>query len=195
MRLRLPRVVACVVLIASLALVAVPGSAGSRNPSSDLPLDSTRFQALDLSRYASGSAVTTPTLDPANQSADSLRGDTPLLEPDGRPVPKRPQIKVPTSQPGVIVWHYDAEASFYGPGFYGKRTACGLAYTRELLGVAHRSLPCGTKVTFRNPANGRTITVPVIDRGPYVAGRIWDLSGGACVALNHCYTGPIYWRL
>jgi rare lipoprotein A len=84
--------------------------------------------------------------------------------------------------------------SFYGPGFYGRRTACGHAYTTSIMGVAHRTLPCGTMVRFRNPANGRTITVPVIDRGPYVAGRQWDLSGGACRALGHCYTGPIYWR-
>jgi hypothetical protein len=150
---------------------------------------------MDLSRYTSGTAATTPTLDPAYQSDDSLRGDSPLLEPDGRSVPARPPTSLPRNAPGVIVWHYDPEASFYGPGFYGKRTACGLAYTRELLGVAHRTLPCGTKVTFRNPANGRTITVPVIDRGPYVSGRIWDLSGAACIALDHCYTGSIYWRL
>jgi rare lipoprotein A len=61
--------------------------------------------------------------------------------------------------------------------------------------VAHRSLPCGTKVTFRNPSNGRTVTVPVIDRGPYVSGRQWDLSGGLCVYLDHCYTGPIQYRI
>ncbi len=62
------------------------------------------------------------------------------------------------------------------------------------LGVAHKSLPCGTLVTFRNPANGAVVTVPVIDRGPYVAGRNWDLSAATCTALSHCYTGPIQWR-
>ena len=92
------------------------------------------------------------------------------------------------------VWRWDPETSFYGPGFYGNRTACGLAYTKTIIGVAHRSLPCGTRVQFRNPANGRVVTAPVIDRGPYVAGRIWDLSGGLCRALDHCYTGPIEWR-
>jgi rare lipoprotein A len=91
-------------------------------------------------------------------------------------------------------WIYDHELSWYGPGFYGHRTACGYALTTTLLGVAHRTLPCGTRITFRNPANGRTITVPVVDRGPYVAGRQWDLTGGLCVALDHCYTGPMYWR-
>jgi rare lipoprotein A (peptidoglycan hydrolase) len=89
----------------------------------------------------------------------------------------------------------DSNVSWYGPGFYGNRTACGLAYTKTLLGVAHKSLPCGTLVTFRNSDNGRTKTVPVIDRGPYAAGRQWDLSGGLCVALDHCYTGKIYYRI
>jgi rare lipoprotein A (peptidoglycan hydrolase) len=67
--------------------------------------------------------------------------------------------------------------------------------TKTVRGVASRTLPCGTKVTFRNPANGRTITVPVIDRGPYVAGRTWDMSAGLCLYLDHCYTGSIQWRL
>jgi rare lipoprotein A (peptidoglycan hydrolase) len=66
--------------------------------------------------------------------------------------------------------------------------------TTSLRGVANRTLPCGTKITFRNPANGRAITVKVVDRGPYVAGRQWDLTGGLCVALDHCYTGPLDWR-
>ena len=50
------------------------------------------------------------------------------------------------------------------------------------------TLPCGTRVTFRNPKNGRTITVKVIDRGPYVAGRLWDLSYATCSYLDNCYT-------
>jgi rare lipoprotein A (peptidoglycan hydrolase) len=183
-----------VVIIAALALVVAPGSVGSRNPASNLPLDSSRFQAVDLSRYAPGATTTTPTADPAYRSADSLSGDSALLEPDSRGVPARPVVNVPLNKPGVLIWNYDPNVSFYGPGFYGKRTACGLAYTPDLLGVAHRTLPCGTRVTFKNPANGRTITVPVIDRGPYVDGRNWDLSGAACLKLGHCYTGPIYWR-
>lgn len=111
--------------------------------------------------------------------------------------PAGPSVGAPASTPEptpAAGWTWDPEASWYGPGFYGRRTACGHAYTTEIQGVAHRSLPCGTRVTFRNPANGRTITVPVIDRGPYVAGRTWDLSGATCTALDHCYTGPIQWR-
>lgn len=64
-------------------------------------------------------------------------------------------------------------ATWYGPGFYGNRTACGKTLGYETLGVAHRSLPCGTKVSIL--FEGRTITVPVIDRGPYSSAD-WDLT-------------------
>lgn len=72
-------------------------------------------------------------------------------------------------------------ASWYGPGFYGNRTACGQLYTPEIQGVAHKSLPCGTllHLEFR----GRVVTVPVIDRGPFVAGRTLDLSNATRQAL------------
>lgn len=92
-----------------------------------------------------------------------------------------------------VSWNQDLEVSFYGPGFYGKRTACGLAYTKTIIGVAHRTLPCGTLVDFRY--GERHLRVPVIDRGPYIQGRNWDLSGGLCQALRHCFTGPIEWRI
>jgi len=66
-----------------------------------------------------------------------------------------------------------APATWYGPGFYGNRTACGQRLTTETLGVAHRSLPCGTKVALLY--GGRTIVVPVVDRGPY-SHADWDLT-------------------
>jgi len=65
-------------------------------------------------------------------------------------------------------------ASWYGPGFYGNSTACGGALTLGRLGVAHKYLPCGTRVTFRY--RGRSVTARVIDRGPFAAGRDWDLT-------------------
>jgi rare lipoprotein A len=93
-----------------------------------------------------------------------------------------------------LLWTYDREISWYGYGFYGNRTACGYELTRTIIGVAHRTLPCGTMVTFRY--NGRTVTAPVIDRGPYVAGRTWDLTYGACSAIGHCFTGGgVYYRI
>ena len=73
-------------------------------------------------------------------------------------------------------------ASWYGPGFYGNETACGQVLTKETVGVAHRSLPCGTKVTFF--AHGNWVTTQVIDRGPYVQGRTWDLTSALAQQLG-----------
>lgn len=67
-----------------------------------------------------------------------------------------------------------AGASYYGPGLYGNGVACGGTLLPGTLGVANKTLPCGTRVKLRY--RGRTVTVPVIDRGPYVAGRDYDLT-------------------
>ena len=111
--------------------------------------------------------------------------------------PRRSRTSQPTTAATKVVrnpWDRDPEISWYGPGFSGKRTACGVALTTSLVGVAHRTLPCGTLVTFKDPGSGRTLTVPVVDRGPYVSGRTWDLTGAACRKLHHCFTGAISWR-
>ena len=60
------------------------------------------------------------------------------------------------------------------PGLYGNGVACGGTLMPGTMGVANKTLPCGTKVKLRY--HGRTVTVPVIDRGPYVAGRDYDLT-------------------
>jgi rare lipoprotein A len=75
-----------------------------------------------------------------------------------------------------------ALASWYGPGFYGQRTGCGGTLGYSQLGVAHKTLPCGTKVTLRH--NGRRIRVPVIDRGPYVGAREYDLTAATARKLR-----------
>jgi rare lipoprotein A len=75
-----------------------------------------------------------------------------------------------------------AGATWYGPGFYGKRTACGQVLRPGTLGVAHRDLPCGTAVKF--VYDGRQIVTRVIDRGPYSKGFSWDLTNGAREALG-----------
>ena len=75
-----------------------------------------------------------------------------------------------------------SRATLYGPGFYGRRTACGGHLQRSTIGVANRSLPCGTKVSILY--DGRTLTVPVIDRGPYANGASWDLTMATAQALG-----------
>lgn len=78
-----------------------------------------------------------------------------------------------------------AGASWYGPGLYGNRTACGQTLRATTIGVAHRNLPCGTMVKF--VYHGSTVVAPVIDRGPFVKGRAWDLTVAASDALG--FTG------
>ena len=81
-------------------------------------------------------------------------------------------------------------ASYYGPGLYGNRTACGQTLTPSTLGVANRWLPCGTRVTFRY--RGNTVTVPVIDRGPFHGTRIWDLTYATKQKLGFGSTGVVW---
>jgi rare lipoprotein A (peptidoglycan hydrolase) len=73
-------------------------------------------------------------------------------------------------------------ATWYGPGFYGHTTACGQKLTRKLVGLASRTLPCGTLV--RISYRGHVITAPVLDRGPFGNGATWDLTAGAAHALE-----------
>jgi rare lipoprotein A len=76
----------------------------------------------------------------------------------------------------------EALASWYGPGLYGRRTGCGGTLGSSQMGVAHKTLPCGTKVTLRH--NGRRVRVPVIDRGPYVGAREYDLTAATARKLG-----------
>ena len=80
-----------------------------------------------------------------------------------------------------------ALASWYGPGLYGNSWAAAARWTPAQLGVAHKSLPCGTKVTLRH--HGRVVRVPVIDRGPYVGAREYDLTAATAQRLSFTATG------
>ena len=198
--MRLPRVVARAALIAALALIVVPGPAGSRVPSGPGVIDSSRFERVELGYELA--AMTTTTLDPSHASAGRLDFDAVLREPApvaaaGAP---RPDVSVPGARAITVAsssWHLDSNISWYGPGFYGNNGACGLVpggIQKDTVGVAHKTLPCGTRVAFRY--KGKTVIARVIDRGPYVAGRQWDMTHGLCVLLDHCFTGGgVYWRI
>jgi rare lipoprotein A (peptidoglycan hydrolase) len=80
-------------------------------------------------------------------------------------------------------------ASWYGPGFYGRRTANGEIYRPGTYTVAHPSLPMGTRVRITNLSNGASVTARVNDRGPYVGGRIVDLGHGTATALGVTSSG------
>lgn len=80
-------------------------------------------------------------------------------------------------------------ATYYGPGFFGRQTACGQTLTPELHGVAHKRVRCGTDVAITY--KGREIVVPVIDRGPFNGDYSWDLTQATADALGFDGAGRI----
>jgi hypothetical protein len=104
-------------------------------------------------------------------------------------------------------WRVAEVVPWYGPGFYGQQTACGQTMTRKLKGVAHRTLPCGTKVELR--WHGRSVVTKVVDRGPWPAPHLYDempldlTAAVACHALHGgrypkggCYSlTNVRWRI
>ena len=80
-------------------------------------------------------------------------------------------------------------ASWYGPGFHGRRTASGETFNSSSLTAAHRYLPFGTKVRVTNLRNGRSVVVRINDRGPFSGGRLIDLSRGAAAIIGVFQSG------
>ncbi|HYV16002.1 MAG TPA: septal ring lytic transglycosylase RlpA family protein [Conexibacter sp.] len=89
---------------------------------------------------------------------------------------------------GTLQTFRSSLASWYA--LYGGALACGGTLGYDTLGVANKTLPCGTRVTLRY--HGRQVTVPVIDRGPYVGGREWDLTGATARRLGFGGTGVVW---
>jgi len=75
-------------------------------------------------------------------------------------------------------------ASWYGPGFHGRRTASGETFNTNDLTAAHRTLPFGTKVRVVNKKTGKSVVVRINDRGPYAHGRVIDLSKASAQAIG-----------
>jgi rare lipoprotein A (peptidoglycan hydrolase) len=94
-----------------------------------------------------------------------------------------------SSAPRTVVVYKPYTATWYGPGFYGRKTACGKRLTRTMLGVAHKKLPCGTQVQLSY--RGHTIVVPVIDRGPFAHHASWDLTSATAKQLGMKVTSRI----
>lgn len=95
-----------------------------------------------------------------------------------------------SSPPALSVTVYKRSiATLYGPGFWGHRTACGVVLRRRTIGVANRTLPCGTEVQLYY--KGSVMTVPVIDRGPYAHHANWDLTMATGRALGMTGTGVV----
>lgn len=110
------------------------------------------------------------------------------------PAEKTDQTQIKSRQP---VSHRSAEprkvihgeASWYGPGFHGRKTASGAIFDQNKLTAAHKTLPLGTKARVTNLENGSTVEVEINDRGPYVGQRVIDLSHAAADALGFVESG------
>jgi rare lipoprotein A len=89
----------------------------------------------------------------------------------------------------AVTGYRPAKATFFGPGLYGNRTACGERLTRTLRGIAHRSLPCGSIVEL--VYRGRVLRAPVVDRGPFARGIRYDLTRQTASDLGFTTTDVI----
>ena len=115
---------------------------------------------------------------PLARAVEAVPRPTPPLAPARVAAVHIPITAVPAAANGSVV-----VASWYGPGFFENRLPCWpwlnanglpIQFLPDTWGVAHKSLPCGTMVTLTH--GSKTVTVPVVDRGPYIAGREFDLS-------------------
>jgi rare lipoprotein A len=111
---------------------------------------------------------------------EALVKPTPLPTQIPTQVPTVAPTPEPTAAPAPPVYESGIASTYgEGDGFEGNRTACGQIFHTSVPQVAHKSLPCGTKVRVEDTDTGRTVEAEVTDRGPYVRGRIVDLSWGA----------------
>lgn len=134
-------------------------------------------------------ALRSPTLEPRGVLA-AIAITVALLS--GCSTVRPPRAEVPDAIPSAKP--EDGEigrgmASWYGPGFHGRRTASGERFDEGGLTAAHRTLPFGSRVLVRNLRNGREVVVRINDRGPWKRDRIIDLSRAAAAALGMLQAG------
>jgi rare lipoprotein A len=105
----------------------------------------------------------------------------------GTPGGTEPTSSSPAPSPSPGGYTVVQKATWYGPGFWGHSTACGMTLQPTTLGVANKTLPCGTSVTFTY--NGTSVAAEVIDRGPFRKGYAWDLTKKVAKKLGFLAVG------
>lgn len=155
--------------------------------------------ALLLSGSTLAPAISEPTLAATRESSQQDQGSSTeiairevesapaISEPVLRPVPQ-PIAPVPPPAPRSVLLG-TGQASWYGPGFYGNRTANGEVFRPGTMTAAHRTLPFGTRVRVTNLNNGRVAVVRINDRGPFHGNRVIDLGHGAAKELGVLSSG------
>ncbi|HEX3905780.1 MAG TPA: septal ring lytic transglycosylase RlpA family protein [Polyangia bacterium] len=120
------------------------------------------------------------------------------------PAPVEAEETATTEEVGTTIAFNEAELSFTpfryagaswygGTTMWGRSTACGQVLRPSTIGVANKTLPCGTPVKF--VWHGHSVVAPVIDRGPYIKGRAWDLTSAAAEALEFEGVGRIQYAV
>ena len=166
-----------------------------------IPVVASDFDARDTTDPLDPMAYATTAVDRVDPSSTEIPSITPTKElesPKAKLVPSTDQKppKAPVDSQKAkrqdtpqVIRVVTGEASWYGPGFYGNRTASGEVYRPGTMTAAHRSLPFGTKVRVTNLWNGRSAVIRINDRGPFVDHRIIDLGHGAANSLGLTSSG------
>lgn len=136
--------------------------------------------------FAMNSDVKTQALGTAMLPAQEQTAPAPKPVPAPAPAPK-PAPKAEPAESGKVIG--TGHASYYGDGFAGRPTANGETFNPSAMTAAHKTLPFGSKVKVTNTANGESVVVRVNDRGPFVAGRLIDLSEGAAQKIGMLGSG------
>lgn len=116
----------------------------------------------------------------------------PVVKPKPRPTAASSGQSASSAAQNTGGWR-SARATWYGPGFYGRRTANGTVLTKDMMNVAHRTLPFGTRIEFE--FRGRTAIAVVNDRGPFTPGRVFDLGPGTAKALGFGGVQTVRYRI
>ena len=163
-----------------------------------LPVAQESGAALSTCTVPVGGGEGDTTTQPCPEPADSLQP----ADPFERPAPSRPrpprkpspalppvaEPAVPPSSPYELSPPRESDqqglASWYGPRFHGRRTASGERFDSQDLTAAHRTLAFGTRVCVRSSITGKAVVVRINDRGPFIKGRMIDLSKAAAKALG-----------
>ena len=133
--------------------------------------------------------TSSPSIELAIRSVEpSIESAEPSDELPIKPAAPTLPIATPPQQPRVMSVS-QGQASWYGPGFFGNRTASGEVLRPGTLTAAHRTLPFGTKVRVTNLGNGRSAIVRINDRGPFHGNRVIDLAHGAANNLGLISSG------
>jgi rare lipoprotein A (peptidoglycan hydrolase) len=185
-----PRAAVSLLLAGSTALIGAQQvlDSAADAPTTQALLDVHDFQPLPVSTSVAVPQMVTAAAS-TGQFEETLKPTAvPTVAATPEPVAPMPEAAAPISVPSesAVSLYESGIASTYGEGdgFEGRLTACGQIFHTDLVQIAHKTLPCGTNVRVEDTSSGRTVDAQVTDRGPYVPGRVVDLSWAAFRKLH-----------